>query len=383
MKLLPRLNYKFSFSDFIASIAIIFGKKHDNSKLSTLFLNHPLYFINHARTGLRMLLSSLDLKQGSRIGVQAYNCHTIFTSVKNAGYNIVFIDIGEDLCISLSDLENKKHLLDAIIVTHIFGSTAEIKKIKLIVGNIPVIEDCAHAFLSQIEDKIAGNFGDAAVFSIGKGKFPSIGDGGYVVIHNDSLSNNFVSEYNQLKQVSFLSNCIVLVKNILLSLFHNSFLYGCVTYPIKKVKKSINIHSDSLIVEHSGYFLNKQLFLANFNSYSSFKIKMDLNAKLIRNTLADISSHHKIQGSHSFLVPFLSPKPKEIVDFFRINGVELGQHFSHSGEWVKSFGYKAGSCQHFEEVTRSIVTFPCYYTLKKSDLDQIISLIGKFRNYKS
>ena len=47
-------------------------------------------------------------------------------------------------------------------------------ELKNIIKEKPLIEDCAHSFLSKKSGKLTGTFGDAAIFSFGKAKFPSI-----------------------------------------------------------------------------------------------------------------------------------------------------------------------------------------------------------------
>lgn len=384
IKILPRIDYTFSFHDFIRSILILFfKKKYDKSDFYSLFPDSSLYFTNHARTGLRLILSSLNLKPGSKIGVQAFNCHTIFTAIKKAGHEIIFLDIGKDLCVSIEDIEKKKDSLDAIIITHIFGNSVNIEKIKKIVGKIPIIEDCAHSFLTEFDNKLTGTIGDAAIFSFGKGKFPSIGDGGFVVINNNSINNLFLKEYHILKKNTYIQNINIFIKNLILCFLHTPYIYGLITYHIKKEKKNININSKSFYKEGLGYFINEQLFFSKFNSYFVAKKRMDINSKIIKDTVNIISGvEEKIQGKHCFLVPILLPNPSKTVTFFKKNGIEIGQHFSCSNEWVKNFGYISSSCPKFEEVTKSIITFPCYNSLKKQDIYHIRSIVYKFNLYK-
>src|SRR5215469_16467877 len=76
----------------------------------------------------------------------------------------------------------------AIVVTHLFGNPCEMAAIvKLACENeIPIIEDCAQAYLAQSGGRYAGTFGRIACFSLQQGKHMTAGEGGLVVT-NDAL----------------------------------------------------------------------------------------------------------------------------------------------------------------------------------------------------
>ena len=58
------------------------------------------YLLNHARTGIVMVLR-VSLPNGGRVGVVAYNCHTVANSVVNAHCTPVFVDVTERLLIDV------------------------------------------------------------------------------------------------------------------------------------------------------------------------------------------------------------------------------------------------------------------------------------------
>ena len=125
--------------------------------IKTLFNNGRIFYVNHGRTGIRLALSALELPEGSRVGVQVFNCHTVFNAIKTAGYNPVFIDITDQFQIDIDDLKKKSNKIDALIITHLFGIPADIDKVYDILSDIPVIEDCAHSFLSKYHKKYFKN----------------------------------------------------------------------------------------------------------------------------------------------------------------------------------------------------------------------------------
>jgi len=67
----------------------------------------------------------------------------------------------------------------AIIATHLFGNPCEMDKIMEVARprGIPVIEDCAQAFLARYNDQMVGTIGTIGCFSMQQGKHMTTGEG--------------------------------------------------------------------------------------------------------------------------------------------------------------------------------------------------------------
>jgi perosamine synthetase len=80
----------------------------------------------------------------------------------------------------------------AIIVTHLFGNPCEMSSIMELAKskNIPVIEDCAQAFLSKHRGQLVGTFGDIGCFSLQQGKHITTGEGGLVISRSPELARH-------------------------------------------------------------------------------------------------------------------------------------------------------------------------------------------------
>jgi perosamine synthetase len=78
----------------------------------------------------------------------------------------------------------------AIIVTHLFGNPCDMTAIMQLAKskNIPVIEDCAQAFLATHDGQKIGTFGDLSCFSLQQGKHITTGEGGVVLSNNKELA---------------------------------------------------------------------------------------------------------------------------------------------------------------------------------------------------
>jgi dTDP-4-amino-4,6-dideoxygalactose transaminase len=78
----------------------------------------------------------------------------------------------------------------AIIVTHLFGNPCEMDDI-LALGRergIPIIEDCAQAFLARYRGRVVGTLGTIACFSLQQGKHITTGEGGLVATADPALA---------------------------------------------------------------------------------------------------------------------------------------------------------------------------------------------------
>jgi perosamine synthetase len=71
----------------------------------------------------------------------------------------------------------------AILVTHLFGNPCDLEGISALAAarGIPLIEDCAQAFLARSAGRVAGTVGTVGCFSLQQGKQMTAGEGGLVV----------------------------------------------------------------------------------------------------------------------------------------------------------------------------------------------------------
>lgn len=78
----------------------------------------------------------------------------------------------------------------AIMVTHLFGNPCEMDAIMALASKhgLPVLEDCAQAFLAEYQGKLVGSIGDIGCFSLQQGKHISTGEGGMVVSSDTDLA---------------------------------------------------------------------------------------------------------------------------------------------------------------------------------------------------
>jgi perosamine synthetase len=78
----------------------------------------------------------------------------------------------------------------AIVVTHLFGNPCEMGEIMALADRhgLPVVEDCAQAYLATAGGRPVGTIGALGCFSLQQGKHITAGEGGVVVSNDDGLA---------------------------------------------------------------------------------------------------------------------------------------------------------------------------------------------------
>jgi dTDP-4-amino-4,6-dideoxygalactose transaminase/predicted GNAT family N-acyltransferase len=156
------------------------------------WFNYPhILSLNSATSGLTLALRLLNLKEGDEVLCTPLTCTATNWPVLTNNLNIKWVDVDPDTCnMDLQDLENKiTNTTKAIIVVHWGGCPIDIRRLNIIrdTYNIPVIEDCAHAFGSRFGGKYIGTHGNIAVFSTQAIKHLTTGDGGLIFLPNKEL----------------------------------------------------------------------------------------------------------------------------------------------------------------------------------------------------
>ena len=150
--------------------------------------------VNSATAGLHLSLDALRLKENSFIITTPYTFTATAEVIRYIGCHPLFVDINsDDFNIDPEKIEaalkNTKNI-SGIIPVHIGGLVCKMDRIMQIACsfNLPVIEDCAHAFPVKYGDSYAGNIGNTGVYSFYATKTITTGEGGMVVTDSDSIA---------------------------------------------------------------------------------------------------------------------------------------------------------------------------------------------------
>jgi hypothetical protein len=182
-----------------------YSKKADKTIGKYIDLGKKHYFVDSGRSGITLLLNSLDLK-GEKVMIQAFSCVVVPNSVWCADMEPVVLDIeknGYNIDLNLIE-KNAKLGVKILIIQHTFGISVDMDKLMKIVDRyrLILIEDMAHALGNTWKGRNLGSFGYGAVYSFGRDKVLSSGTGGLVVVHleNKKIEN----EYLELPNMRFI-----------------------------------------------------------------------------------------------------------------------------------------------------------------------------------
>lgn len=390
--MIPRLNISFPIK---RQWCYWFGKQYEPREGE--------YLLNHARTGIVMALRAA-LPNGGRVGVVAYNCHTVANAVVNAGCAPFFVDVTENLRI---DIESVPVDLDAIVVTNLFGIRNDVEAIRKRLPKAIIIVDNAHGYGLPVE-------GDFTVYSINQGKFPALGPGGILCVGTKIQINTACADINIDKEVTkndeselacsnstsidpksaqeqalgqpSAQSCSVsltdssekkyqkISKNIIaaieeqyaalpgygflgevklfVQMMVKAIAYSrCMYWLTMKLKKSANpdVHESVSM---------KRMAPGVRRLYQAWLPKAEAEIEKQRQNAAKIDG--AFYGDNAFMAIVRTEDPEALKAEFARRGVETATHFKNAITWAKQFGYVEGSCPKAEELTTKLLMIPTY-----------------------
>lgn len=147
--------------------------------------------IDNGLNALVLAFRALGIKEGDEVLVQGNTFIASVMGITMNGATPVFVEPDQYDNIDVDLLESKiTDKTKAICVVHLYGQTANMKKIMEIAKkyNLYVVEDCAQSHGSLFNNQMSGSFGDIACFSFYPGKnLGCFGDGGAVTTNSEEL----------------------------------------------------------------------------------------------------------------------------------------------------------------------------------------------------
>lgn len=198
---LPSLNeVQSQFGEILESGKITNFGKHvtEFEAKSSEYLGTYTVTTSSATVGLILVLQALGVRQGSKVAIPSFSFVATAQAVCYAGAVPVFVDIADDLNISVEDLATvlAEHSdVWGVVPVHMYGLPCRAQKIRElaeIAGKqrgrpVPVVYDAAHAFGSAHDGVRVGGSGDAEVFSLSVTKIMTSVEGGMISSRNKEL----------------------------------------------------------------------------------------------------------------------------------------------------------------------------------------------------
>ena len=157
--------------------------------------NEFVIAMSSGTAALESILLAYDIS-GKDVAVPSNTFTATIVAIEKAGGRPVYIDIDDDMGMCFEDLKLKKtQNMSAVLIVHIGGYISpNINKIKqfCLEQKLFLFEDAAHAMGSEFNGVKAGNFGDAAAFSLFSTKLITAGEGGIVCCNDKEKYNKIL-----------------------------------------------------------------------------------------------------------------------------------------------------------------------------------------------
>lgn len=386
--LIPRFNFDNPTKDFIIGLeGVLNNNNYDISSLKSEFPSKELYFTNYSRSAIYLLLNSLKLPAGSKVGVPLYTCNVVLESIVKARLKPCFIDINRNYTLDLEDFKKKVHEIDALIVIHTFGRPADMDNILSIAEGLPVIEDCAHSTFSEYRGCRTGLMGNAGVLSLPK--YLCAGGGGMIILNDESMKENIESQMQTLVKNSLIGE----LKHLFIvngrSFFYRKPWFGLISLPLgSRLENSVDLMDKKNFTVKC---INKSDFAVLLNKIQSFASKVEKqrrNSLFLLESLKDTHLTLPIESKDTYcnyyLFPVLVPHKEErdsFCKYLRERGVDTTKLFSETPEMARLHYEYENDCPFTEDICGRILTIPNHSTLNKQELNKIIEVIKSY-NFK-
>ncbi len=137
---------------------------------------------------LHVAMQAAGVKRGDKVLCNAFTLAPVPGAIHNSGAVPVLVDVAEDYCVDLDDLEAKAASSGAhfFMLSHMRGHIADMDRIMDICRRhqLFLIEDCAHTMGASWNGVKSGTFGDIACFSTQTYKHINSGEGGFLTTHD-------------------------------------------------------------------------------------------------------------------------------------------------------------------------------------------------------
>jgi perosamine synthetase len=342
--------------------------------------------VRAARTGIVLALKALALRPGASVAVPLYCCPVVFSAIEAAGCRAQFIDVDpKTYCLSPSDLAAKESKVDAVMAVHMFGNVCDMPALRAAAPGKPFIEDCAQALGSRLHGRLAGSFGEVAVFSFRSGKYLSVGEGGAVYSSDANLQNQLAELIRGLPAPSRVDEVFHAVTTCFRSLLRSKALWGLVgSWLWSAYSEKVSYKHQSPIAIGQIYETDEETTIRRLSGLKSLIERQRWNADYYsRNlTLDPDMLCSEVPGAfyNRLQYPLLVPAPEEcdrICAWLRKNQISTARPYKNIAAIATAYYGYTGDCPQAERVAKTVLVIPCNHALKAADVQRISACVNR------
>ena len=309
--------------------------------------------VNSGYDALFLSLKCIGINTGDEVITVSNSYVATINAIINVGAKPVFVDIGKDLNMDVTDLKNKiSKKTKAIIPVHLTGNPCELDQIVEIAKsrNLVIIEDCAQAISAKYKNKHVGNFGEFGCFSLHPAKnLHVLGDGGFIILNNKKY----------YKRLTKLRNHGHTSRELIDDFGLNSRL------------DTIQASYASLMLKDYGKWQGKIDKIANY-----------YNKNLTNKIIKPIIKKHKKSVFHNYILLVENKTREKLIKFLNKRGIQTRIHYPINFHQQKVFlrNYSKVKLYNTELLSKKILSLPIYPELTTRELEYIVKVFNSFFN---
>jgi|SRR5581483_3214996 len=343
-----------------------------------LFGDSAKFWTRSGRQALLLLLKALDLKPGSGVALPLFTDPSLVKAIIRAGHKPVFIDVDpQHLTIDPESLEAQRGKYASVVAVHLFGQVADMPAILLAAGDVPVIEDTAHAPLSYLDGRMVGKFGIASFYSFASTKYWPAGGGGLAVVH-DSLMARRMEELTHLLTPlpRFHELCNVLLQAAKAVVFTQA-LYGTLGRPVRRWAEQWAIlepHLDENAISRSNAAVavrQASRIAQRVEQQRANSLRLLLQVSTAEAVVLPYERPNARYNYHLFPVLLRNQEERDIVRRSMWKKfVDTSMIYSNVVTESQRLGYRGG-CPISEAVANRLITLPNYAALSDFEISRV------------
>lgn len=360
-----------SVMDTLKSGMITQGQKVEEfeEKLKKYF-NYPyLLGLNSATSGLTLAYRLLNLNPDTDYVISTpLTCFATNASILANNLKIIWADTDSNTCnIDLEDVKKKINSNTKVLsFVHWGGNPVDLDKVEELKEyalekyeiELKVVEDCAHAFGTELNYKKLGTHGNICVFSLQAIKHLTTGDGGLIFLPNEEM-------YNRAKLLRW--------------------------FGIDREKRSLpgsDFRLEPDISEYGYKFhmndINASIGLANLPNIDNILEKCKENARFYKDNLKDLGSiklFGEIKNSTPsywiYTLRILYNRKNEFIQYMKFKGIVVSQVHGRNDKH-SCLKVSVGNLPNLDLLEKQIISIPVGWWITKEQREYIVTCIKEF-----
>ncbi len=386
---IPRFALPYTSADFAAALAATFRGTPPPDNFGLLG-DSPKFWTCSGRQALLLLLRALELEPGSGVALPLFTDPSLVRAIVSAGHRPVFVDIDRKyLTADPKSVQSVRGSFSALVAVHLFGQMADMPALLEAAGNVPVIEDAAHAPLSFLNGRMAGWFGKAAFYSFASTKYWPAGGGGLAIVNEDLLAEKLAFLVASLMPRSR----VVELRNLVLqgskAMVFGRGLYGFVGRPMRRWAEKWALLEPVL----DRKAIQRSYAAVACRQASGFTDRVEMQRANSGHLLSllpgedDVVLPRERPGArynyHLFPVLVRDREERDAVrDAMWSKFVDTSALYSNVVTECRQLGYRGG-CPVAESVAERVITLPNYASLTGEDIESVAgAFLSSLRTYR-